>query len=75
MSVSEDDGRTWSPLRKIGDFGGIVAMADLVRLRDGRYMAVFHDDGRFISAKPGPLSFKVYKTLSADGGLSWSPRR
>ncbi len=32
MSVSEDDGETWSPLAKIGDFGGIVAMADVVRL-------------------------------------------
>lgn len=72
MSVSEDDGRTWTPLRPIGDFGGIVAMADVVRLRDGRYMAVFHDDGRFISAKPQVRGFKVYKTLSSDGGLTWS---
>jgi hypothetical protein len=72
MSMSEDDGRSWTPLKPIGDFGGIVAMADVVRLRDGRYMAVFHDDGRFIASTPGPAGFKVYKTMSADGGLTWS---
>lgn len=72
MAVSEDDGRTWTPLKPIGDFGGIVAMSSLLRLKDGRYMALFHDDGRFISAdgKPGP--FIVYKTVSSDGGLTWS---
>lgn len=73
MSHSEDDGRTWTPLTAIGEFGGIVAMADLLRLRDGRYMAVFHDDGRFFSSKPGETPvFRVYKTLSTDGGLTWS---
>jgi hypothetical protein len=71
-AVSEDDGVTWTPLEPIGEFGGIVAMADVVRLRDGRYMAVFHDDGRFISAKSEARAFKVYKTLSSDGGLTWS---
>lgn len=75
MSHSEDDGRTWTPLAPIGNFGGIVAMSSLDRLRDGRYMAVFHDDGRFISkeAKPQkPPVFIVYKTISNDGGLTWS---
>ncbi len=75
LSISEDDGRTWSPLKPIGDFGGIVAMASVERLKDGRYMAVFHDDGRYISATPKPQKppvFLVYKTLSSDGGLTWS---
>jgi hypothetical protein len=73
MSVSEDDGRNWSPLARIGDFGGIVAMSDVVRLRDGRYAAFFHDDGRFIASKPQPeRRFKVYRTVSRDAGLTWS---
>lgn len=73
MSVSEDDGSAWTPLKPIGDFGGIVAMSDLIRLNNGDYMAVFHDDGRFIEDKPRPeRRFVVYKTLSSDGGLSWS---
>ena len=73
MAVSEDDGVTWTPLEPIGDFGGVVAMADCVRLADGRYMALFHDDGRFLT-KDGKRTgvFIVYKTLSADGGLTWS---
>jgi hypothetical protein len=72
LSISEDDGRSWTPLRPIGNFGGIVAMSDVVRLQDGRYMAVFHDDGRFIAASPQPAGFKVYRTMSTDGGVSWS---
>src|SRR4051812_30064669 len=32
MAVTEDDGVTWSELRRIGNFGGIVAMASLVPL-------------------------------------------
>ena len=31
---SEDDGRTWTPLVPIGDYGGIVAMGSVERLAD-----------------------------------------
>ena len=40
---------TWTPLQKIGDFGGIVTMGCVEQLKGGRYMALFHDDGRFIN--------------------------
>ncbi|HEY3283812.1 MAG TPA: sialidase family protein, partial [Armatimonadota bacterium] len=71
MAVSEDDGASWSELRPIGDFGGIVAMASQVPLGKGRYLALFHDDGRYLhgGGKSGP--FRVYQTLSTDGGLTW----
>jgi hypothetical protein len=73
--VSEDDGTTWSELQPIGPFGGIVAMASVERLTNGDYLALFHDDGRFIrdggKAETPPV-FHVYKTVSADGGLTWS---
>ena len=74
MAVSEDDGSTWSPLEPIGDFGGIVAMGCVERLKNGDYMALFHDDGRFIDGsgkKADPPIFNVYKTVSSDGGLHW----
>lgn len=73
MAVSEDDGLSWTPLKPIGNFGGIVAMGDVVSLRDGRYMALFHDDGRFLfgSGKRTNI-FRVYKIFSDDGGLTWS---
>jgi hypothetical protein len=75
VAVSEDDGTTWSELKPIGDFGGIVAMSSVERLKNGDYMALFHDDGRFLRADSKPQKppvFRVYKILSRDGGLTWS---
>jgi hypothetical protein len=67
MSVSEDDGSTWTLLEPIGDFGGIVTMASVERLKDGSYIALFHDDGRFLRGEGKVTRFRVYKTTSADG--------
>ena len=75
QAVSEDDGTTWSELAPIGDYGGIVACASCIRLQNGDYMALFHDDGRYLTAtkppKGTPPKFIVYKILSSDGGLTW----
>jgi lysophospholipase L1-like esterase len=73
MAVSEDDGNTWTPLRPIGDFGGIVAMGCVERLKNGDYVAMFHDDGRFFR-KDGKRTdtFTLYQVFSKDGGLTWS---
>ncbi|HEX8998824.1 MAG TPA: sialidase family protein [Blastocatellia bacterium] len=73
LSVSEDDGQRWSELKPIGDFGGIVAMGSVERLKNGDYLALFHDDGRFFT-KGGKRSefMTLYQTLSRDGGLTWS---
>jgi hypothetical protein len=75
MARSEDDGKTWSELEPIGDFGGIVAMASVVPLRTGKghYLALFHDDGRFFTKDPARkvAGFRVFKTVSTDGGLTW----
>jgi hypothetical protein len=41
----------------------------------GHYLAMFHDDGRFFTAKADqkdPVEFRLYKTFSNDGGLTWS---
>ena len=39
----------------------------------GHYMAMFHDDGRFFSKNAKRTgTFTLYKTLSVDGGLTWS---
>ena len=51
LAVSEDDGASWSELEPAGDWGGIVVMGCVVKLKKpGRYMAMFHDDGRFFTA-------------------------
>jgi hypothetical protein len=79
MAVSEDDGATWSELNPIGNFGGIVTMASVMPLKQpGHYMALFHDDGRFIlgnefaAGKAKAWKFFVLQTRSKDGGLTWS---
>jgi hypothetical protein len=75
MSVSEDDGATWSELKPVGDWGGIVAMGSVIELktRPGNYLALFHDDGRFI-ARGGKATgvMTLYQSRSTDGGLTWS---
>lgn len=76
MAVSSDDGRTWGELKPLGEWGGIVVMGDVIALKKpGRYLAMFHDDGRFFKGggkAHRPRKMTVYKTLSADGGLTWS---
>lgn len=76
LSVSEDDGVTWTPLKAVGDWGGIVVMGGVapVRQQPGHYLAWFNDDGRFLRAegkKTSPLTYAIYQVESADGGLTW----
>jgi hypothetical protein len=75
LAVSEDDGKSWGELKPVGDWGGIVVMGFVEALKTGpgHYLAMFHDDGRFFTreGKRTPV-FKLYKTVSTDGGLTWS---
>lgn len=76
LSVSEDDGATWSELKPVGEWGGIVAMASVARLRNGNYLAFFHDDGRYFRAGGKKAkSMQLYQSLSTDGGLTWGEPR
>lgn len=75
LAVSEDDGHTWTPLKPVGDWGGIVVMACVVPLTTGpgHYLAMFHDDGRFFTKDGKRTDTRtLYKTFSTDGGLTWS---
>ena len=75
MAVSEDDGANWTELKPIAQYGGIVPMGSVVALKDqpGHYLALFHDDGRFMNEpfRPSPKGFYVYQINSTDGGLTW----
>jgi len=75
LAVTDDDGAQWSELKPVGDWGGIVVMGFVQALKTGmgHYVAMFHDDGRFMT-KDGKKSrtFKLFKTFSQDGGLTWS---
>ena len=85
LAHSEDDGQTWSELEPAGDWGGVVVMASLTSLNTGKgyYMALFHDDLRFLTADGqekykedrktnDKVLFTLCKTFSYDGGLTWS---
>jgi len=76
LAVSADDGQSWSELKPAGAWGGIVVMGFVEKLKmPGHYLAMFHDDGRFFTAKPQvkkPAEYTLYKTFSTDGGLTWS---
>ena len=76
IAVSENDGESWSPLKPAGDWGGIVVMGSVEKLRTpGHYLAMFHDDGRFFKAvgkRAQQVVFNLLQTFSADGGLTWS---
>ena len=71
-AVSEDEGATWTPLEPIGDYGGIVAMGDVIEVEAGDHLAFFHDDGRFVVENGEADIFRVYQVRSSDGGLTWS---
>lgn len=66
LSVSEDKGMTWSELKAIGDFGGNVSMSDVIQLKNGDYMGIFHDDGRFIDNSRMSMKHQLYKSTSKD---------
>ena len=74
-ALSEDDGQSWSELKPIGDWGGIVVMGFVEALKTGpgHYLAMFHDDGRWFTKNGGASeTFTLYQTKSQDGGLTWS---
>lgn len=83
MSVSEDNGETFSELEAIGDYGGITVMGDICEVGEGEYIALFHDDGRFIkggrhekievftSGKGEKAYSDFVHTYSEDDGKTW----
>ncbi|MFO0012499.1 MAG: sialidase family protein [Planctomycetota bacterium] len=79
MAQSDDDGQTWSELKPVGEWGGIVAMGSVIPIASspGSYRAFFHDDGRFFASKPSVEKgrFTLYDSRSDDGGMTWSAPR
>ncbi|MCL2518756.1 MAG: glycoside hydrolase [Oscillospiraceae bacterium] len=61
MAYSEDSGETWTPLMSIGSFGGVTVMGDIECVGDGKYIALFHDDGRFMGNCDTQMS-EVFRT-------------
>jgi lysophospholipase L1-like esterase len=76
IATSDDEGNTWTPLRPVGDWGGIVVMGFVEPTIDRRLIAMFHDDGRFLTKDgKGKRIFTLYQVESKDLGESWSEPR
>lgn len=77
FATSEDQGSTWTELAAAGEWGGIVVMGDVVATTTkGRYLAFFHDDGRFLRTNgKTSASFTLLQSETRDGGLTWSEPR
>ena len=68
--LSEDAGKTWRELPALG-FPCVMTFSSVVRLKDGRYLGLYHKGPG--GADKTPLG--VVQTITADGGVTWSPPR
>lgn len=65
--VSENGGKTWKEMEPLG-FPCVMAFSSVVRLKDGRYLGLYH--AKSGHADKAPL--QVLQTITSDGGLTWS---
>ena len=65
--LSEDGGNSWREEVPLG-FPCVMTFSSLVRLKDGRYLGLYHRGPGGADRTP----LEVLQTLSADGGLTWS---
>lgn len=68
--MSEDDGETWREMAPLG-FPCVMTFSSIARLNDGRYLGLYHKGPEGADRVP----LKVYQTITADGGLTWSEPR
>ncbi|MBI1346970.1 exo-alpha-sialidase [bacterium] len=66
--MSADGGKSWTEMPPL-NYPCVMTFSSVVRLKDGRYLGLYHKgpDG----ADRSPL--EVLQTITADGGLTWSP--
>jgi hypothetical protein len=62
ISISEDNGNTWTPFQQTG-LRGPVAPNTVIPISGGRYLTVFQ------------LNSRIQMAISSDGGRTWSNQR
>lgn len=77
ISSSYTNGEQWCHFYPANNLGGF-RISGMIQLKNGKHMALFHDDGRFLypdreSGNPVLRKSAIYKIYSSDGGLTWSP--
>jgi len=70
QSVSEDGGKTWTPMEPNG-LHCVVAPITIVPISGKRLLALYHR-GPGDRDKPGLI---IWQSISSDGGLTWAPER
>ncbi|WP_146515482.1 sialidase family protein [Rubripirellula amarantea] len=65
--MSADNGKTWEEVSPIG-FKCVMAFSSIVRLRDGRYLGLYHKGPSGQDKSP----LEVWQTITSDGGFTWS---
>ncbi|MDF1852477.1 MAG: sialidase family protein [Verrucomicrobiales bacterium] len=68
--MSEDEGKTWTEMPPLG-FPCVMTFSSIVQLEDGRYLGLYHVGPEGKDRPP----LKVYQTITADGGFTWSEPR
>ncbi|MDO5552674.1 MAG: sialidase family protein [Planctomycetia bacterium] len=76
MSVSEDEGETWSEFAPIGPYGGFVAMSSMIPLNTGKghYIAFYNDRERKTDGSNEwfwSTTRLLYSIVTRDGGVTW----
>lgn len=66
QSYSEDNGKTWSPVRSLQK-PCVMAFSSIVRLQNGDYLGLYHR-GANDQDRP-PLT--LWQSISHDGGITW----
>lgn len=70
--VSEDGGKTWREMPPLGErFRCVMTFSSMVRLRDGRYVGLYHRGPGGADRPP----LEVLQSITADGGVTWSDPR
>ncbi len=70
LSYSTDDGDSWSEFTPF-NWGGLVVFSSLIELPNGKYIAFFHDNGKFFEGKGQSGPFTLYQVMS-DDGIKWT---
>ncbi len=68
QSVSEDDGRTWTPMAPNG-LHCVVAPNTVLPIAGHRYLGIYHRGPDDRDREP----LRIWQSTTADGGLTWTP--
>lgn len=69
LSYSLDNGINWTPFKKF-NWGGLVVFSSLIEINN-KYIAFFHDNGKFFQGTGIRGDFTLYQVTSSDG-INWT---